>query len=180
MMRTIPVFLILASCTVCLTAQGQGMTREQIAKFLAPVQEGMSVPDHAWLVNMAGDTISFSALKGKWIVIDYWSTGCKSCLEELPAIEKFYAGADRTQLEVIRISVDSKPEQWKKSAKKHKSTLTDYYAGNSAARKINPLLAINYTVLQDGAGEKIVTLTPQYVLLSPQGVIIDKKLPRPL
>src|SRR5690242_1325177 len=42
------------------------------------------------LKSLEGQTIPFSSLKGKWVLINFWASSCQPCLEEIPELNKFY------------------------------------------------------------------------------------------
>ena len=44
----------------------------------------------AILQGMSGQNISFSDLKGKWVLINYWASWCQSCIAEIPVLNNFY------------------------------------------------------------------------------------------
>lgn len=40
--------------------------------------------------TVTGDTIDFSALQGKWVVINYFASWCGPCYKEVPELNAFY------------------------------------------------------------------------------------------
>lgn len=42
------------------------------------------------LRDIQGQDISFASLKGKWVLINYWAGWCKTCVEEIPELNRFY------------------------------------------------------------------------------------------
>lgn len=42
------------------------------------------------LRDIDGQEIPFSALKGKWIVINYWASWCHPCLDEIPQLNQLH------------------------------------------------------------------------------------------
>ncbi len=42
------------------------------------------------LKDNLGNNTPFSALKGKWVFINYWASWCPSCLDEIPEFNRFY------------------------------------------------------------------------------------------
>lgn len=46
------------------------------------------------LPDMDGRPHSLSDYRGKWVLVNYWATWCPPCLEELPELEVFHAGAE--------------------------------------------------------------------------------------
>lgn len=143
---------------------------------LEKVEKGKYLPLDAWLINTDNDTVRFESLRGKWLVVDYWTYGCKPCIKEFPLINALYSTIDTAKLEIINVHVGSKPDKWKKALAKYNLTYPSYYGGWSAE---NELLAINFQLAKDDGSENIITVTPQYVLISPEGQIIDKWLPKP-
>lgn len=37
-----------------------------------------------------GNVISLESLRGKYVLLDFWGTGCKPCIEEMPEMEKLH------------------------------------------------------------------------------------------
>ncbi len=58
------------------------------------------------VVDSQGRALNFSDYQGKWLVINYWATWCKPCLEELPELNALYASHPE-QLMVIGVSFDN-------------------------------------------------------------------------
>ena len=42
------------------------------------------------LPGLDGDQHSLSDYRGKWVVVNYWATWCRPCLEEIPELEIFH------------------------------------------------------------------------------------------
>jgi len=62
---------------------------------LTALKPGDKIPDAVWnqslelnYFNGKKKTIRFSDLKGKLILLDFWSTGCPSCIENIPHMEE--------------------------------------------------------------------------------------------
>ncbi|GAB3558685.1 TlpA family protein disulfide reductase [Spirosoma fluminis] len=56
------------------------------------------------LVDLDGKTFDYGQHKGKWVLIDFWGTWCKPCVEEFPRFQKFYnelVKANRQDLVVL-------------------------------------------------------------------------------
>jgi peroxiredoxin len=66
------------------------------------------------LNSLDGKQVSLSDFKGKPVLLTFWATWCVSCKEEMPLLEKFFAGK-RDQLAILLITIDG---ERKKAAQK--------------------------------------------------------------
>jgi len=53
-----------------------------------------------------GRDFDLAAMRGKVVLITFWATWCGPCLEEMPALEKYYREHQADGFEVIALSVD--------------------------------------------------------------------------
>lgn len=98
-----------------------------------------------------------SEFKGKFILLDFWSSGCGPCVESIPEMEKVM-DLYKDKMTVISISEDPKA-RWKEYIK------TKGMGGNqwNELRKGRTGLSLNYQVRG----------IPHYVLIAPDGKIQD-------
>lgn len=61
------------------------------------------------LKDSQGHDISFSSLKGKWVLINYWASWCKSCLEEIPTLNQFYLQHEHESVALFAVNYDALP-----------------------------------------------------------------------
>jgi len=57
------------------------------------------------LNSLDGKQVSLSGFKGKPVLITFWATWCDSCKEDIPLLEKLFAGK-RDQLTILLIAID--------------------------------------------------------------------------
>lgn len=76
--------VMLISVSVFLSGCGKTQTAENK---VAP-QQGYLAPDFE-LEDLTGEQIALSSLRGKTVVINFWSMGCSYCLQEMPDFEAF-------------------------------------------------------------------------------------------
>ena len=65
-----------------------------------------ALPDVA-LVDMADQTVSLSAYKGKWLVLNMWATWCAPCREEMPALDRL--AAEMPGMAVVAVATGPNP-----------------------------------------------------------------------
>lgn len=173
------IILILFSLTVT-NCNSQNHTKEEISYALNKLKEveesDILDSETAYVIDLQKNKIPYSQFKGKWLLIDFWSTGCAPCIKEFPSIAKFHK-KNQDSINVIAVSIDNKFERYKKSSKKYKIDVPHYYAGYTYE---NQLFNLNIKTLKTDKGEyKFRTMTPQYVLINPDGKIVDKDFPKP-
>lgn len=103
--RVILIFLLQVIFVARLHGQ-QTSSAAWISELMDPFQTGRVISDDSWLINTQHDTVKFSQLKGKWVIIDYRMTGCKLCIQEFPVLEAHDETIDKSKLEIIRVSID--------------------------------------------------------------------------
>jgi peroxiredoxin len=79
-----------------------------------------------------GRTLSLASLQGKVIVLNFWATWCKECLEEMPAFEQLHRKFSGQGLTVWGINSRE---------------------GTSAIQKYGKALGLTFTLIVDSKGE---------------------------
>ena len=138
----------------------QKATRDgmEILHYLNPVETvsiGSPVPSYDY-IDKDGKSVHISDFLGKWVLMDFWSLGCGACIDSFPelgAISKDF----QEELAVVSINLDT-DSIWREALKIH-----DIFWDNWNDR--------------DGFVGSVRTFgttgLPVYVLVSPEGIIID-------
>lgn len=134
---------------------------------LKTVAPGKTSPKFIHYLNNAGGTTSLDDLKGKYVYIDVWATWCGPCKAEIPflkEVEKKYHGKD---IEFVSISVDKEKdkEKWQKMIIDKELGGTQLFADNDFKSQF----------IQD----YFIKGIPKFILLDPNGIIINANAPRP-
>jgi thiol-disulfide isomerase/thioredoxin len=74
------------------------------------------------LPDTSGKMIHFSNFKGKVVLLDFWFTGCGSCLAAKPYLEKVEQGFKGQPVVFITISNDKDRSTWIKTIRSHRYT----------------------------------------------------------
>jgi thiol-disulfide isomerase/thioredoxin len=65
---------------------------------------------NAVLTDIRGEKIPFANLKGKWVLINYWASWCRPCLDEIQELNRFYQ-ARKDDVVLYAVNFDSLPVQ---------------------------------------------------------------------
>ncbi|MDF2514802.1 MAG: AhpC/TSA family protein [Sphingobacterium sp.] len=69
------------------------------------------------LPDTSGNDFSFSKLRGKYVLIDFWASWCGPCRTSFPRLRSVYQQLKGKNFEIINISIDAKLDDWKKALK---------------------------------------------------------------
>lgn len=129
--------------------------------------KGMPSPEFIDYENHKGGTTSLEDLKGKYVYVDVWATWCGPCIAEIPSlqeVEKQYHGKN---IAFVSTSIDkaSAHNKWVEMVKDKELGGLQLMADNDWNSKF----------VKDYAIEGI----PRFILIDPDGNIINANAPRP-
>lgn len=78
-----------------------------LASQLPETQTNPALPD------TQGKMVSLTSLRGKYVLVSFWSTASQECLNELPLLRSLYAAYHSKGLEIYHVSLDTDEERWK-------------------------------------------------------------------
>lgn len=117
--------------------------------------------------NSNGGTTSLTDLKGKYVYIDVWATWCAPCKREIPHLKSLERQYHDKNIEFVSISVD-KPEAheaWVQMVKDKELGGVQLFADNNFESKF---------IMEYG-----INSIPRFILLDPEGNIVDADVARP-
>jgi peroxiredoxin len=106
-----------------------------------------------------GEKHRLSEFEGKYILLDFWALACGPCIKAIPETRELYSN-NKEILTVVGVSMDTNEDSWKETSKKDNITWINLSDGKGTFAGISA----DYGV--DGF--------PTYILIDPQGVIIEK------
>ena len=109
------------------------------------------------LFDLQGNKHHLAELKGKYILIDFWSSGCGPCIMAIPEMGEL-ASTYKDKLNIVSISTDNK-NVWERASKEHPMTWNNWndMKGNAGI----------YAQYDQGG-------IPNYTLISPEGIILEQ------
>jgi peroxiredoxin len=63
------------------------------------------------LPTLEGTTIDLASLRGRVVLVNFWTTWCPPCVEEIPSLQRLYAATRERGLEILAVDVGESPEQ---------------------------------------------------------------------
>lgn len=117
--------------------------------------------------SVDGKTVSLSDFKGKYVYIDVWATWCAPCLSQVPYLKALEARYHDKNIVFVSISVDKKEvkDKWKKMIADKGLGGVQLFADKSFDSDFMNAYAVNSI--------------PRFILIDPDGKILDTEAPRP-
>lgn len=129
-----------------------------------PIMPGKDVPDFSF-VNIEGEDVKLSDLRGTLVYIDIWATWCGPCIAEHPHWDKMKEEYKDKNVSFLTVSIDDSKEPWQKMVKDKKMDGLQWFAANAWK--------------SDLAQHFMVNGIPRFLLLDKEGKIIDPSADRP-
>jgi thiol-disulfide isomerase/thioredoxin len=138
------------------------------------LKKGNKAPDFSNYENYNGNTSSLSDFRGKYVYIDIWATWCRPCIAQFPYLKKLEKEFQGKNISFVSISTDDDRRSngsWEKARDKwitmvRKRNLSGYqlWAGKDDARF---------------SREYMITSIPRFILIDPEGNLIDSNAKSP-
>jgi len=62
-----------------------------------------------------GQEISLDSFRGKYVLIDFWASWCKPCMEQMPGIVSVYRQYKNKNFTILGVSLDMEHDSWMKA-----------------------------------------------------------------
>ncbi|MBF8150749.1 TlpA family protein disulfide reductase [Winogradskyella sp. F6397] len=129
--------------------------------------KGQPSPVFTDYVNHAGGTNSLSDFEGKYVYIDVWATWCAPCIKEIPSLKKVEKQYHDKNIEFLSISIDVEKahDSWRKMVTSKELGGVQLLADEAWKSEFIK----NYQI----------SGIPRFILIGPDGNIVDANAPRP-
>lgn len=144
-----------ASLPQDLRESDQGLEIQANLNPIKKVHAGDMPPAYTYL-DRSGDGHLLSELRGKYVLLDFWSLGCGPCIESIPYLARLYERCSE-RLEIVSISLDTDPV-WEEARKEHPTSWTEW---RDPSRNSGSVLSFESRGI------------PTFVLVSPEGEVIE-------
>ncbi len=142
-----------------------------IAQLREDLPKGSPSPTFDNYENHKGGTTSLSDLKGKYVYVDVWATWCGPCKREIPFLKEVEKKYHDKNIEFVSMSIDNvdgkrgSHEKWVKMVNDKELGGIQLFAPNDWKSEF----VQNYKIKG----------IPRFILIDPQGNIVDASAPRP-
>ncbi|MCA0133221.1 TlpA family protein disulfide reductase [Winogradskyella alexanderae] len=137
--------------------------------------KGSTSPVFTNYENYNGNNTSLEDLKGKYLYIDIWATWCGPCKVEIPSLKKLEARFKDKNIQFVSISIDD--------GRGYKGDVRAAYKGWKKMIKDKNLGGVQL-LADNGFNSQFmkdyrVNSIPRFIILDPQGKIVNADAPRP-
>ena len=147
-----------------------GKTIDLKAKFY-----GQPSPTFDKYLNIDGSETSLSDLKGKYVYVDVWATWCGPCKAEIPSLKKVEEAYHDKNIAFVSMSIDddrSHGGSWEKAEEDWRAMVAD-----------KELKGIQIFAPKGWKSDFVTGFEirgiPRFILIGPDGNVIDASAPRP-
>ncbi len=132
---------------------------DRVASMVSKLPEANTTPE---LPDINDRLVSVSSLKGKWVLVSFWSTTAAESMNELPTLRSIYRDYHNKGLEIFQVSLDPDIERWK----------------NVVRFEEIPWISVREADPQKPVYSRLMNITslPSNLLYDPQGNIVNTNL----
>ncbi len=112
---------------------------------------GSAAPDFT-LKDPQGTEVKLSSFRGKVVLLDFWATWCGPCMHEMPNVKNEYGMYKGKGFEVVGVSLDRDPAQWKKVIDVRDFSWNHVLDQDNSVARLYDVSGIPFTLLLDEEG----------------------------
>ena len=137
----------------------------EVLKFQS-LKKGNASPGFSY-ETVDGEIVSLGDLKGKYVYLDIWATWCAPCIKQVPYLKQLETIYHDKNIVFVSISVDKEESKsmWRQMITNEQLGGVQLFADNSFDSEFMDAYAVNSI--------------PRFILIDPEGNIVDSEAPRP-
>src|SRR5690606_18079692 len=108
------------------------------------------------LPSLDGKTVEHRSYRNRVLLVNFWGTWCKPCLEELPEFDQLYRRYRKHGLTLVAIGTDAEPQPVEEFVQRRKLGAKVLIAGESYALEYNQA-KFPFTFIVDPAGKIVAS-----------------------
>ena len=112
------------------------------------------------LSTIDGKEVSLSDFKGKYVLLEFWATGCAPCRRENPNLRKAYEKFKSAGFEILGVSLDKKRSHWQSTIAKDSISWTTVGDLKGMSGEVPITYSVNYI--------------PKSYLFNEEGIVVAK------
>jgi len=155
--------------TIAFTGDGAGVNNYLVKKIRTQKKFGLANLESMFLMDKddKGGKTSLKSLRGKYVYIDVWATWCAPCRQQIPALKKIEESYKDKNIYFVSLSIDKQTDKikWLKMIREMKLGGIQLLAENDWNSKF--------------VKDYQITGIPRFILIDPEGNIVDANAPRP-
>ncbi len=156
--------ITLALIALCAMAFGSSTTTNLYSKTLTQTKNTNEKKSPNFkAVDIDGKTWTLDDFKGKYLYIDLWATWCPPCRKEIPYLKELVAELKGSNITILGLSLDEDKAKWETAVKAGGLAGVQLYLGPRSS-------------FLEAFGVRSI---PRFILLDPQGNIVDANMSRP-
>lgn len=140
---TDPLRILLTSAVLCC-----GILVSAVTEASTENTVDFSMPD------LDGKVHTLSQYRGKWVVVNFWSTSCAPCLKEIPELSAFHSRHKDQDAVVLGVNFEDIKESW---LRKFISSINMNYPvllwGTDPATPLGPIVMLPTTFIVSPTGQ---------------------------
>jgi len=118
------------------------------------IDENILAPDIS-LPSLTGKMIELKDYKGKYVLIDFWATWCKPCIQKMPILKELSAKYKAKGLVTMFISTDTDAEKWEAFTMKNSADIINILDDECKVAELWRVQSLPQTFLVDTQGRVI-------------------------
>lgn len=145
------------------------------SKNVSLVEIGKKVPDGV-ILNQDSVSLPIETFEGDLLVMSFWDNSSSTYMEKMETFRTIGKNYENRGVKFITISTEKKFDSWRRLMNEQDWGENNFWYGNKVEE---PFYAFIYDTFELGDEKMYVPHHPTFVIISPDGEILDNRAPHP-